>query len=491
MLGFAAACGPDSAGTGPNNPPPPPPPAGSGQVLAIGGGNHQKGPEGTALPTPLAALARDTAGTPLAGVPVMWTVTTGNATVDSVQSMTGTDGKAYITVHLGTGTLTSKVQASAPSLSNTDTTLTKVSFTVTSVSTAGPVLVAQVAIPPNYGIHDTFVRDGLAFVSAWNTGVQIYDVGNGIVGGSPSFPVLAGTIGVTGGAVHNSWWFHNPNTGEKKYLFLGQEGPGIVGTAASGDIFVMDVTDLRKPVQVATFHRSGYGTHNFWVDEQAEILYAAYYNGGVLALDISGTLSGSLSGRVLSFYPPNPDSTYVWGVQEHSGSVYASDMLNGLYQLSSNGGVLSTVAGGGNVPERYTSELWIHGTTAYTGTWGLRTSGGPSVPGNALKIWQLDATGAPVLADSIIRGGIITVSDVEVSRDGHVLLFSGENGTGSGIYLYDLADPLHPTFLAQAAVSTGIHTATFGDIGGRVFVFGAKNPSNPALMIWDVTDQIP
>jgi hypothetical protein len=143
------------------------------------------------------------------------------------------------------------------------------------------------------------------------------------------------------------------------------------------------------------------------------------------------------------------------------------------------------------VPERYTSDIWIHGTTAYTGTWGQRTSGGPPVAGNALKIWQLDATGAPVLADSITRGGIITVSDVEVSRDGRVLLFSGENGNGSGIYLYDLADPLHPTFIAQAAVSTGIHTATFGYIGGRVYVFGAKNPSNPALMIWDVTDQIP
>ena len=35
-------------------------------------------------------------------------------------------------------------------------------------------------IPPAYGIHDTYVRDGLAFVFAWNTGVIIYDVGNGI-----------------------------------------------------------------------------------------------------------------------------------------------------------------------------------------------------------------------------------------------------------------------------------------------------------------------
>ena len=33
-----------------------------------------------------------------------------------------------------------------------------------------------------------YVRDGLAFVFAWNTGVIIYDVGNGIAGGSPTQP---------------------------------------------------------------------------------------------------------------------------------------------------------------------------------------------------------------------------------------------------------------------------------------------------------------
>ena len=43
-----------------------------------------------------------------------------------------------------------------------------------------PVLVATVPIAPNYGIHDTFVRDGLVFVFAWNSGVMIYDVGKGI-----------------------------------------------------------------------------------------------------------------------------------------------------------------------------------------------------------------------------------------------------------------------------------------------------------------------
>ena len=38
-------------------------------------------------------------------------------------------------------------------------------------------------------ILDTYVRDGLAFVFAWNTGVIIYDVGYGVRGGQPQAPV--------------------------------------------------------------------------------------------------------------------------------------------------------------------------------------------------------------------------------------------------------------------------------------------------------------
>jgi predicted small lipoprotein YifL len=68
------------------------------------------------------------------------------------------------------------------------------------------------------------------------------------------------------------------------------------------------------------------------------------------------------------------------------------------------------VAGGGNnVPDRYTSDLWVHGNHAYTGTWG--GSGRNGNPGNALKIWTLDAAGAPILADSVVIPNIGTVSD--------------------------------------------------------------------------------
>lgn len=426
---------------------------------------------------------------PLAGISVEWSVTTASVTLGNATGTTDSTGEAGTSVTLDAGTGAFVITAEAIRVAGTDTITDTVSFDVTGLVNSGPVLLTSVPIPENYGLHDTFVRDGVAFAFAWNTGVQIYDVGIGLAGGSPSNPKLLSQLGVSGGAVHNGWWFHNPNTGEKKYLFVGQEGPANLFTTSSGDIFVMDVSDLRNPVQVATYHMNGAGTHNFWVDEQNEILYAAYYNGGVVSLDISGTLSGDLSSRVIDIHEPNPGNSFVWGVLGANGSIYASDMINGLYQLSTNGGVMSNAAPVGAVPERYTSELWVTPTAAYTGTWGQRFFGGSSNTGNVLKIWALDASGAPTLSDSIVTQGITTVSDVEVTQNGKMLMFSGEF-SGGGIYLYDLADPLNPVFISKSTPMS-IHTASLAYIGGRVYAFGARNPTGAAMVVWDVTDEIP
>lgn len=202
-----------------------------------------------------------------------------------------------------------------------------------------PTLVRREPVEPHYGIHDTFVRDGIAFVFAWDEGVIIYDVGNGIRGGTPSAPVevsrlITAATGNNSPSVHNGWWFHNQVTGERRYLFIGQEGLGVVGSVSSGDIHVVDVADLAHPVEVASFHINGAGTHNFWIDETRQVLYAAYYNAGVVALDISGVLSGNLSNRLLSqIRPGGANNTYTWGVQLANGSLYAIDMLSGLWQL--------------------------------------------------------------------------------------------------------------------------------------------------------------
>jgi hypothetical protein len=322
------------------------------------------------------------------------------------------------------------------------------------------------------------------------------DVGNGIRGGTPAVPVeisriIPGDGGVPGGpAVHSAWWFHNPVGHENRYVFTAQEGPGLLPVSSTGDIHVIDVSDLSQPREVAVYHMStdpSSGSHNFWMDEPAQILYASYYNGGVVALDVSGVLAGNLASREIARIKPTATS-FIWGVQGFGGSIYATDMLAGLYQLRLGAGQSMVAAGGGNVPERFTSDLYVNGGYAYTGTWG--GSARNNVPGNALKIWRLGATGAPALADSVVIDSVVTVGDVKGSADGKLLAVSTEKGFRVGLYLYSLANPARPVLVAKAMVEGGVHTARIADIGGRRYVFAAKNPGpsvTPALLIFDVT----
>lgn len=201
-------------------------------------------------------------------------------------------------------------------------------------------------------VHDTFIRDGLLFVALWDDGLQIWDIGGCGTGATPSNPVVLGGVKTVGGEVHNVWWYHDPSGG-KHFALVGQEGPGTVGSSSSGDIHVVDVSDPSQPKEVAFYHVDGAGTHNFSVDEANGILYAAYYNGGVRAIDIRGDLGTCpanqtqtvanpqltrcdlrLMGRELATGLLNQGKpVYVWGVQLVNGSVYASDMLNGIWKL--------------------------------------------------------------------------------------------------------------------------------------------------------------
>ena len=202
-------------------------------------------------------------------------------------------------------------------------------------------------------VHDTFVRDGLLFLALWNDGVAIWDIGGGGKGGTPSAPVELGRVKTVNGKVHNIWWLKDPVTGSNRYAFVGEEGSGSIGVSSVGDVHVIDVSDMSAPREVAFYTVAGAGTHNFSVDEQSGILYAAYYNGGVRALDVRGSLgtcteaqkslpaSSSVAlcdlrkmGRELGIgLLDRGTPVYVWGVQYLGGAVYASDMVNGIWKL--------------------------------------------------------------------------------------------------------------------------------------------------------------
>ncbi len=212
---------------------------------------------------------------------------------------------------------------------------------------ATPVEVLSKVMGEPY-VHDVFVRDGILMIALWTQGMSIFDIGGGGKGGTVANPVLLGNVRTVGGNAHNIWWFHDPSDGSKRFAFVGEEGPGSIGSSSVGDIHVVDVSDFAKPREVAFYSVPGAGTHNFSVDEGRGVLYAAFYNGGVRALNIRGSNLGVCSssqktggacdlkkvGREVAVGLNDTGSpVFVWGVKSVGTKLYASDMLNGLWKL--------------------------------------------------------------------------------------------------------------------------------------------------------------
>ncbi len=207
---------------------------------------------------------------------------------------------------------------------------------------SAPKTVSSVQLGAPY-VHDVFVRDGTLFTAEWNNGVGIWDIG--VQGGSPAAPRRIGTVSTVGGKVHNIWWYQDQVTGNKQYLFVGEEGPGVIGSSSIGDVHVVDIGVLGSAKEVAVFSVPGAGTHNFSVDEANGLLYAAYYNGGVRVIDVRGDLGVcsvrtsdgrcdlGASGREKARFTTAGGVQYIWGVYWTPTGVYAADMLNGLWKV--------------------------------------------------------------------------------------------------------------------------------------------------------------
>lgn len=196
---------------------------------------------------------------------------------------------------------------------------------------------------PNHSIHDVWIHDGIAYSSNWSDGVQLVDVGNGIAGGTPANPVQFASYAYPSGSNHAAFPYKDEKTG-KFYVILGDEEfpygldpDGRKPGRAAGFLHVIDFTDLKNPKEVAWFQVPFAGSHNFWIED--DILYAAFYNGGVRVVDLSGELLGDLNrqGREIAWIVPEdpdgyvPNAPFTWGAQPHKGHIFYSDWNSGLW----------------------------------------------------------------------------------------------------------------------------------------------------------------
>jgi len=204
-------------------------------------------------------------------------------------------------------------------------------------------------------LHDVDVQDGLAYLSYWNDGLVILDVGNGMVGGSPSNPQLVSQYKYDLNALyrdvelrHGPGFIRGTHTAwrHKNYVFIADEVfpagevEGAKDAAASrafGRLQVLEVSDLKHPKPVAWYEPEYGGVHNVWV--AGDTLYLGAYNGGFHAFDISGELLGDLRAQqreIVHVHTGDMDGTakntpMTWGVVVRDGLAYVNDMYNGLW----------------------------------------------------------------------------------------------------------------------------------------------------------------
>jgi len=200
---------------------------------------------------------------------------------------------------------------------------------------------------PGHAVHDVWVSDGVAFSSNWTDGVVAVDVGGGGRGGTPDRPVELGRYAYPSGWNHAAFPYKSQSTG-KFYLFAGDESfpyggfdhnEGSTPSRAAGWIHVIDWSDWDNPHEVARYQVPEAGSHNLWVED--DVLYVAYYNGGLRIVDVSGELMGDLyrQGREIGMFVPfDPNgfianAPFVWGPQPYKGHIFFTDWNTGLWAV--------------------------------------------------------------------------------------------------------------------------------------------------------------
>lgn len=206
---------------------------------------------------------------------------------------------------------------------------------------------------PNARIHDLWVHDGIAYSAQGGVGVVVVDVGNGRWGGSIESPVLINTVPLNTG--HEIYPYFQESTG-RVYLFAGDEvmnragrvwegtdyratlgSTGGIAQTSAGYTHIVDFTDPMNPRKVARYYLEDYGTHDIIVED--DVLYQAYYDGGVRVVDVSGELLGNLAeqGREIAVFKPydpqgfTANAPFVMNAMPYKGHIFFTDFNSGLW----------------------------------------------------------------------------------------------------------------------------------------------------------------
>jgi hypothetical protein len=206
---------------------------------------------------------------------------------------------------------------------------------------------------PNARLHDLWVRDGIAYSAQGGVGTVIVDVGNGKYGGTIEKPKLINVFPVNSG--HEIYPYVQASTG-KTYLFIGDEEmsragrvwegtnyrstlgrAGGVAQTSGGYTHIVDFTDPMNPRKVGRYQLEDYGSHDIIVED--DVLYQAYYDGGVRLVDVSGELLGNLydQGREIAVFKPydpagrTANAPFVMNAMPWKGRVLFTDFNSGLW----------------------------------------------------------------------------------------------------------------------------------------------------------------
>jgi hypothetical protein len=206
---------------------------------------------------------------------------------------------------------------------------------------------------PNARLHDLWVHDGIAYSAQGGAGTVVVDVGNGAYGGTIEKPKLITVYPINSG--HEIYPYFQRSTG-KVYLFIGDEfmsragrvwegtnyrdemyTPGGVPQTSGGYTHIVDFTDPMNPKKVARYHLEDYGSHDIIVED--DVLYQAYYDGGVRLVDVSGLLLGNLADqrREIAVYKPfdpqgfTANAPFVMNAMPWKGHVLFTDFNSGLW----------------------------------------------------------------------------------------------------------------------------------------------------------------